>query len=216
MIEVNLLPGATRRPSRRRRAWKLPAINFGLGQFNGTMAGVVAAWLICLIAGGWTFFHNQSRQAELTLNLEKATQDSAHYATIIAANARMKARRDSIASKLELIQDIDADRYTWAHVLDEVSRALPAYTWLMTITEVPDTSSESLRIQIDGRTGNTLALTEFMKDLEQSPFMRNVRLISTSIVTEEQRELHSFSLDVLYEKPPADAIQTVPLFQPEE
>lgn len=216
MIEVNLLPGATRRPSRRRRAWKVPALKLGLGEFNGALAGVVAAWLICLIAGGWTFFHNNHRQAELKLNLEKATQDSAHYATIIAANQRLKARRDSIASKLELIQDIDAQRYVWAHILDEVNRALPAYTWLMTVTEVPDTSSDNLRIQVDGRTGNTLALTEFMKDLEQSPFMRNVRLISTSIVTEEQRELHAFSLDVLYEKPPADAIQTVPLFQPEE
>ncbi len=216
MIEVNLLPGATRRPSRRRRAWKLPALKLGLGQFNNALAGVIAAWILCLVAGGWTYFHNNRRQAELTLNLEKATQDSAHYATIIAADAHLRARRDTIASKLQLIQDIDADRYAWAHVLDEVSRALPAYTWLMTVTEVPDTSSDNLRVQIDGRTGNTLALTEFMKDLESSPFLRNVRLLSTSIVTEQDREVHSFSLDMLYEKPPADAIQTVPLFQPEE
>lgn len=215
MIEVNLLPGATRRPSRRRRAFRVPSFKIGLANFDATLAGVIAAWVLCLTAGGWTLAHSYHRQAELKLDLEKATQDSAHYATVIAANARLKARRDTIASKLQLIQQIDADRYVWAHVLDEVSRALPAYTWLVTITEVPDTTKFP-RIQIDGRTGNTLALTEFMKNLEQSPFLKNVRLISTSIVKADDREVHSFNLDVLYETPPPDVIQTVPLFTPEE
>jgi len=34
---------------------------------------------------------------------------------------------------------IDDNRYTWAHILEEVSRALPAYTWLTTIEQTSKT-----------------------------------------------------------------------------
>ncbi len=216
MIEVNLNPGATRRPSKRRAAsWKLPELK-GRPKIDRILALAVAAWIVGPALLGWMYLSTQHQKTELTLDLEQARQDSAHYATVIQANERLRARRDTIARKLQLIQDIDANRYVWAHVLDEVSRVLPAYTWLVTVAEIPDTTSKAPRFEIDGRTGNTFALTEFMKDLEDSPFVRGVRLISTSIVKEHDKEVHAFAIEARYETPPADAIQTVPLFKPEE
>ena len=55
-----------------------------------------------------------------------------------------------------------------------------------------------------------------MKDLEGSPFVRNVQLVTTTMVKDQGKEVHSFSLQADYEVPPADAIQTVPIFKPEE
>ncbi len=216
MIEVNLNPGAARRPARKR------AVSLKLPEFKGKLKIdrmvliAIGAWIVGGGALAWMNFSTQGKKAELTLNLEQARQDSAHYATVIRANDRLRARRDTIAKKLQLIQDIDANRYIWAHILDEVSRTLPQYTWLVTIAEVPDTAAKTPKFQIDGRTGNTFALTEFMKDLEASPFVRGVRLLSTSIVKEQEKEVHAFSIEAQYETPPADAIQTVPLFKPEE
>ncbi len=217
MIEVNLNPGATRRSSKRRAAsLKLPDFK-GKLKFDRVLALAIAAWVVGPALLGWMFFSSQHQMSELTLDLEQARQDSAHYAVVLKANERLRARRDTIARKLQLIQDIDANRYIWAHILDEVSRTLPNYTWLITIAEVSDTTGGKLpKFQIDGRTGNTFALTEFMKDLEASPFVRGVRLISTAIVKEQDKEVHSFSIQAQYETPPADAIQTVPLFKPEE
>lgn len=215
MIEVNLVPGATR-PSRRRAALKLPSFKGGFGKLDPYLAAVVAAWIACPALVGFMFISTQHRKTELALDLEKARQDSAHYELVIKANERLRARRDSIAGKLQLIQDIDSNRYVWAHLLDEIGRVLPQHTWLITINEKPDTVAALPRFQIDGRTGNTFALTEFMKDLEASPFIRTVRLISTSIVKEQGKEVHSFSLEAGYEIPPADVIQTVPIFKPEE
>lgn len=215
MIEVNLVPGATR-PSRRRAALKLPSFKGGLGKLDPYLAAAVAAWIACPALVGFMFISTQQRKTELALDLEKARQDSAHYALVIKANERLRARRDSIAAKLQLIQDIDANRYIWAHLLDEIGRVLPEHTWLMTISELADTAGHLPHFQIDGRTGNTFALTEFMKDLEASPFIHDVRLISTSIVKVEGKEVHSFTLQADYEVPPADVIQTVPIFKPEE
>ncbi len=216
MIEVNLVPGATRRPSRRRVALKLPSFKGGFGKLDPYLAAVVAAWIVCPALVGFMFFSTQHRKAELALDLEKARQDSAHYALTIKANERLRARRDSIADKLQLIQDIDANRYIWAHLLDEIGRTLPDHTWLTLVSELPDTSAHLPHFQVDGRTGNTFALTEFMKDLEASPFIHDVQLVSTSIVKDQGKEVHSFSLQADYEVPAADAIQTVPIFKPEE
>lgn len=216
MIEVNLHPGATRRPARRRAPLKLPNFKGSLGKFDRLMLFAVAGWIVGPALLGWMYFSTAHAQTELKLDLDTAQQDSAHYAVIIKTNERLKARRDSIARKLELIQDIDAQRYVWAHILDEVERTLPPYTWLVTIAQVADTSGKAPKFTIDGRTGNTFALTEFMKDLEASPFIKSVRLISTGLIREQDREVHNFSMEAQYETPPADAVQTVPLFKPEE
>lgn len=217
MIEVNLLPGATRRVKRRSLGLKLPSFKAaGLAKFDRLLLLAVAGWVLGPGLVGWMYFSTAHTRSELTLDLDKAVQDSAHFALVIKTQERLKARRDTVARKLELIQDIDADRYIWAHILDEVNRALPGYTWLVTIAEMPDTSAKLPKFTIDGRTGNTFALTEFMKDLEASPFIRGVRLISTAMVNEQGKEVHNFSMEAQYETPPPDAVQTVPLFKPEE
>ncbi|MBX6362827.1 MAG: PilN domain-containing protein [Gemmatimonadetes bacterium] len=218
MIEVNLLPGATKRPSRRTRSLALPRPG-RLPEFDRRLAFVIGAWALALLLGGWMQYSASSRKAELELRIDAEAQDSAHYATIIKANARLTARRDTIARKLELIQQIDAGRYVWAHILDEISRALPPYTWLTNIYYVePDTTAAqpTPTFRIEGRTGSNLSLTQLMRDLEASPFIRNVTLVGTEGVTEAGKFVHSFILEAQYEVPPPDAIETVSLFKPED
>jgi Tfp pilus assembly protein PilN len=43
------------------------------------------------------------------------------------------AHRDTLLRRMNLIRAIDEDRFIWPHVLDEVSRALPPYTWLSSL-----------------------------------------------------------------------------------
>jgi hypothetical protein len=39
--------------------------------------------------------------------------------------------RDSLQRQIATIKSVDGDRYIWPHVMDEVTKALPAYTWLV-------------------------------------------------------------------------------------
>jgi Tfp pilus assembly protein PilN len=41
--------------------------------------------------------------------------------------------RDTLLRQVNIIKSIDQDRYVWPHIMDEVSRALPQYTWLSLI-----------------------------------------------------------------------------------
>lgn len=185
-----------------------------LPQLNRKALLVALSWAGSLVLGGWMAVGLQHKRSELSLGLDVAVQDSTRYAAIIKTNERLQARRDTIAQKLEIIQDIDANRYMWAHILDEVSRTLPDYTWLTNLTFLhQDTTAGATPLfRLEGKTGSTLALTQFMQDLEASPFVRNVRLVTTEGTTEQGRFVHGFTLEANYEVPPADAIQTVPLF----
>jgi len=219
VIKINLLPSATRKSQRR-----LPSLG-GLKPKGGMsmpsvdrwLLFVVAAWVVGPLLTAWLFFNVRNQISDLEISIESARMDSARYAEMRAANAILLARQDSIAQKLEIIQDIDAGRYAWVHVMDEISRSMPAYTWLINVVSKPvGTPLETPKFLIEGRCGNTFALTEFMQELEASPFLRAINLMSTDQVREGEALIYKFVLEGEYQAPPPDLIQTVPIFQARE
>jgi len=217
VIEVNLHPGASRRSARRSK--RGPGLLSRLGKVEGLdrwAAFIAGSWIVGPGVIVWLFLGASSRIDELNAQVESAVQDSARYASIISTQQRLIARRDSIRQRLEIIQEIDKGRYVWAHIMDEVSRALPDYTWLYGLRHL---TGEDLapEIQINGRTGSTFALTRFMTDLEASPFIRSVRLTTTQQIQDSQgRELYEFILVASYEEPPPELLDLVPLVELEE
>jgi len=219
VIKINLLPSATKRSQRRlpKFGGLRPKGGMSMPSVDRWLLFLVAAWTVGPLLTAWLFFGTRNRISDLEIAIESARMDSARYAEMRAANAILLARQDSIAQKLEIIQEIDAGRYSWAHVMDEISRALPAYTWLMNVTSKPVISPlETPRFLIEGRSGNTFALTEFMQELEASPFLRSINLMSTDQVREGEALIYSFVLEGEYQSPPPDLIQTVPIFQARE
>ena len=220
MIGVNLRPGATKRTNARRLP-KLPKLGAlsglkGTTRMDGLAGFALATWLLALPLTGYMFISARSRVSNLNVSIEGAVADSTKYANIIAANKRLIERRDTIARKVNIIQEIDAGRYIWPHLLDELSRSLPPYTWLIDVSTLEaDTTLKGPRFRLEGRTGNNFALTKYLQDLEASPFIQNVRLVSTELVRENERLVYSFLLEANYEVPPLDVIQTVPLFAKE-
>jgi Tfp pilus assembly protein PilN len=178
--------------------------------------GAALSVLISIGTAGWLFFSAGSRTEDLTLRIEDAARDSARYADLIEQTEGLRARRDTIGQKVSIIQEIDGARYVWPHVMDEVARSLPDYTWLTGVLQVA--AGMNVTFRIEGRAGNNFALTRFMDNLEASPFVRDVTLITTERIQEaagnRQREVHQFTLDATYEDPPSELIETVPLFSP--
>jgi len=218
MIEVNLLPGGKkRRPSKG---------GGGGGSFLGKLSvpslgslsfDVYTMLAVAVVAGvlgtlGWWYMGLSSRQEEVQVLLAQAVEDSTDYADLIARNATLAARRDSIAQKVDIIQEIDALRYVWPHLLDELARALPDYVWL---TEVIQTTSvgETVNFQVRGLAGNNNAMTLFWRQLQESPFIRGVQLVQTQQVLQPGGQLVvEFQLDCVYGRPPLEFLETIPLF----
>ena len=72
---------------------------------------VVLAAIVILFLG------LRSDREELQVQLNEAVQDSARFADLIARTALLTARRDSIAQRVAIIQEIDHGRFVWPHIL---------------------------------------------------------------------------------------------------
>jgi Tfp pilus assembly protein PilN len=216
LIEVNLLPGGKKRGSRRPGfSLKLPSLGGGGSGRDPWVLGSSLVVLAAAVVGGFLFTTTSSRRGELEVRIEEARADSARYADLILQNEALMARRDSIAQRVEIIQEIDGDRYVWPHIMDEVARALPEYTWLTDLLQL--SLGEELEFRIEGMAGNPFALTQFMENLEASLFIRSVDLITMEQVIDAsdegtRRVVHHFQLEALFERPPPELLETVPLF----
>lgn len=238
MIEINLLPGSGKKT--RATGFSLTAVAGKAGSRVKDPFMIAAAVSIVAAVGSIGFLHmTQTKRAdELTERERRAVQDSTRFVAVLRERNRAEAQRDSVRRQLEIIKRIDNDRFVWAHIMDEVSRALPPYTWLKTINQSaviappappppprqeganadkakqappPEPEQSTLKFQIAGNTVDIQALTRFMKLLEASPFVKNVTIAKAELVTLEGKEVQEFLLEAEYERPEASVIETVPV-----
>jgi len=241
MIEINLLPGSGKKSRRRRAGGGLGAAVSGAVATikDPYLVGMVGCWVVALLVAGGLFWHEQSLAAELSDRETRAVQDSTRYAAVLGEKRRATAQRDSVVRQLNIIKSIDNNRFVWPHVMDEVSAALPSYTWLTTVvqTSTPpsiaaavDTSKagkdkkpaaaaadsadavqDAMRFHIVGNTVDIQALTLFMKQLEASAFIQKVTLVKSNLAAVNGKEVTQFELDCEYQSPDSSAIHTVPV-----
>lgn len=219
MIEVNLLPGSGKGKGRKgggaRRSFSAPSFAGATADRWVLSAGILS--LLALMVIGWLFFSVAGKAEELNVQIEAAQRDSARFADVIRRAETLQSRRDSIAARVAVLQEIDGARYTWPHVMDEVGRALPNFTWLTRINQVSPPPSLVLRVR--GRASTYFALTSFMENLEASPFLGGVRLITSDQVAVQvpgsgARNVYEFELEVAWRDPPPGVIDREPLFGP--
>jgi Tfp pilus assembly protein PilN len=137
MIEINLLPGSGKKA---RKGSSGPKLNLGAGLASirervrdPFLAGAIASGVIGVAIVGFMWFSQAKRESTLDEALQKAVQDSTRYSSVLREREMAEAKRDTIVRSLNMLRAIDDDRYIWPHVMDEVSRALPPYTWLVTL-----------------------------------------------------------------------------------
>jgi Tfp pilus assembly protein PilN len=137
MIQINLLPGGRKKTKSRGAPDLLASLAAVVAQVKDPF--LIAAVASVALAGGavGTLFLAQTREAAQLAERERvAVQDSTRYAAVLGEKAKAQAQVDSVMRQLAVIREIDNNRYVWPHVMDEVSRALPPYTWLNSIEQI--------------------------------------------------------------------------------
>jgi Tfp pilus assembly protein PilN len=236
MIEINLLPGAAKKNKGRGSNFSLKAITAQATDRirDPYMLSAVASFVVAAAVIGFMHFSQSSRADRLVEREESAVRDSTRFAMVLKERRKAESKRDSVVRQLQIIRSIDNDRFVWPHILDEVSRALPPYTWLKSIAQTagsaapvpqaatdkkddkgkkkdPEPSTEPLRFRIVGNTVDIQALTRFMKLLETSPFVQNVQLARSEMVMVDGKEITEFQLDAEYERPERSEMTTAPV-----
>lgn len=211
MIEVNLLPGGKKGRSRSFQ-FKLPGLPSGGGAPDGYILWCIVAGIAAVGYMGYAYMGATAEGEDLAVQLTDGLQDSTLFSDQITRANELIARGDSIAQRVAIIQEIDVDRYVWPHLLHEIARAIPEYTWLR---EVLYASQDPLEVRINGRAGSIPAVTAYMSNLEASPFLRRVTMELTQQTVADNNPddvIYEFELLVTYEHPPLDELRTVPLF----
>jgi len=236
MITVNLRPG-----QKRKRVGSNPFKGL-LDNFRGLgtkvkdplLLAAMAGW-ICVVAWLGFVYLNSARQLyTLEPRLEQARSENRRFKTFLADKRRQEMIRDSLLAQITVIRNVDGDRYVWPHLLDEVTKALPAYTWLVDMgpvaaapvnTAPPKTKADSaaadsakaappvLAFQLNGRTIDIQAYTRFLRQLEASPWIENATPVSAQTVVEKDRPVTAFTIRATFSRADSAYIRTAPFSQ---
>src|SRR6266702_2869961 len=212
MIEINLLPG------KKKRAAPGAGFKFALPDFRGLIATIQNPWLIAasatsavVIVGAVLLFFTQT--------------------------ARLRVAEARLAAEINIIRGIDADRYVWPHVLDQITKALPPYTWLTGVSAlgtgtsqpgaaappgagnapvagaVDSSGAPAVRVWVTGVTVDIQAYTTFLRQLAASPWLTDVSPATSSTVVEADRPVTAFNVSLRYKVADSVYIRTIPLTQ---
>ena len=223
LIQINLLGGSAKKKKKRGGGGgfkmpdvkalvakvKDPALVAGVGLWVGTAVLLAFLW----IGANGTLAARKVEQRELE-------SQARVFRIAIAEKGRLNVLRDALVAELIAIRRIDSDRFIWPHILDEITKALPDYTWVVSLSvlssggaalDIDMAQAPSVRFTIDGRTSDLSAYTRYVRQLSSSPWLTNVQLGGSQSVIEDDREVKAFTITATYRVADSAYIRTVPL-----
>lgn len=219
MITINLRPGLKRSKRGGGGGASLAGSLRSLASSvkNPLPLAAALAWVAVVGFLGWTWFSTNSALGTLEPELEQVRAEHQRYRDFLAQKQREEVIRDSILAQIRTIQSMDGDRFIWPHVLDEVTRALPAFTWITNVSAVagglPDSTGvrPPVQVEVTGRTVDIQGYTRFLRQLEESPFLQNVMAVSAETVVENNRAVTAFVIRATHTSADSAFIRVVPV-----
>lgn len=214
MIEINLLPGAKRKRGGKGGGFTMPDFKAMAGAIKDPwLIASVALWLVAIAVVLLVWLPRKNAVAALEPKLAKTKNEAHRLAEVLGTQAQAQASRDSLASQIGLIRAIDRERYIWPHVMDAVTKALPPYTWLDDLSGVTgaEDSTGGVLVQLTGKSADIQAVTRFVRNLEESPFLEGATQLSTAVVNERGRDVYSYVIKVRYQHPDSTLLTMQPL-----
>src|SRR5439155_673806 len=146
--------------------------------------------------------------------LEAVRIEKRRFDAVIAQKRQSEKIRDSLVAEINVIRGIDADRYVWPHILDQITKALPPYTWLDGVSAqgaggaqpgaanlppgtADSTGAPAVRVWVTGKTVDIQAYTTFLRQLATA----NAEIDSLqTIITRAKEDLASGTVEDLRRK----------------
>jgi Tfp pilus assembly protein PilN len=233
MITVNLRPDLKRRRARSPLAGVMEGFR-GLGGKvkDPLLLACTVSWVVVLGWLGYVFVSTATELNALEPQLEATRSEHKRFKAFLAEKRHQETIRDSLVAQIGVIRTVDGDRYVWSHLMDEVTKALPAYTWLVDMgsaapaaapstapapgAQADSTASDSVvapavTFDVNGRTVDIQAYTRFLRQLEASPWITDVTPVSAQTVVESERPVTAFTIRATYRQADSAYIRTVPL-----
>ncbi|HUT08686.1 MAG TPA: PilN domain-containing protein [Candidatus Latescibacteria bacterium] len=165
------------------------------GGKKGPNLGNLVFLVLVIGLGLFYFFQQKAFTRENTL-LTKARQEKSQLQYVEAKLEEQRKARESLDKKINLIESLNAMRDLAPRLMDELNRRLPEWVWLSELTY------DNKGIQIKGRALSNNLIADYIGNLEASPQLMNVNLVSSTQRTTQGDQYLEFSLRAVLEKKP--------------
>ena len=183
MARINLLPWRAERRKQREREF---FAHLGLAAVGGLMLVVIwAMWMNMRI-------NNQNqRNAYLKAQIHQLDQR-------IAQIKDLEKVRDHLLARKRIIEKLQADRSKMVHLFDELVKTIPPSVRLTQMTQQGDT------LKLKGVAQSSASVADYMRNLENSPWMKNIELGRIDNKHADTRMPYVFDLKMNMVKPKSD------------
>ena len=168
MIRINLIAGE-------RRVAKAAGRSFDVAQ-KITLVGSLILVLTALLVG-WRYWSLSQREAQMLADIEAARREESRLTEVLKQVAAFEAQRAQLTERVSLIDELRRGQSAPVHIVDQISRALPEMTWLISLKQ------EGYDVTIQGRSTTLAALSDFVGNLEATRyFKRPVEIVESEVV----------------------------------
>lgn len=162
----------------------------------GLIAGVIAA------AAYW-FVYNRALTERVALVAQRKGE-AEKLESIIRDVENYQKRKDSLQSRIDLINQLKQNQKGPVRIMDQISKDLPDLVWLDTMDIV------SGKITMNGRGLNPNAIANFVENIKNDPYFEEPSLNSLTQVS-AQPVIYQFAMTFSFSyapKPPAGTVAT--------
>ena len=183
MLKINLLP--VRQLKKRAKAKK---------QF----VGMVILFVIVLASLAATAVLQSQKIDSLETNISALNKKKESYTPTLNKISQLKKDREELSRKTEIIHKLKADSSLTVRVLDEVATKVDKQRMWLEALQQQNASLSLSGVALDNQT-----VAQFMDNLKESPFVKDVTLTSSSLKVVSGRNLKSFELTCVVAQPDA-------------
>jgi type IV pilus assembly protein PilN len=168
----------------------------------------VGSTLILLTTVGvcaWRYSKMTRESAALEAQISSAQQEASRLQSIIVEVQQFERRTAQLQQRVVLIEQLGKGQTGPVHMLDQISRALPAMLWL---TELKQVGPDAI---IDGKSTTQTGVSDFAANLEASGyFKRPVEIVSTQAesIPQPPRQVIRFTIKAQFVWPTAGPAKT--------
>ena len=197
MIRINLLTAERAATAKKKSGLATSGQKMAIG-CSLILVGAVAVM-------GWRYWIVNRDSKALDAEISAAQQETTRMHSIILQVQQFEQRKAQLQQRVVLIEQLRKDQRGPVHMLDQISRALPAMLWL---DEVKQDVKQPDQVMIEGHSTTLTGLSDFVANLEASGyFKRSIEIVSTTTETIKgpPGELIKFQLRALFQVPGAPA-----------
>lgn len=136
----------------------------------------------------------EGRLAVLQNQLSTVRKETDLYRDKIQLVEELTAKRADVAARIDVISELDRNRFARVRVMDLLNRTLPQLTWITDVQEVG--SARGPAVNVSGMTSSNLKVSQFMTALLADPLVRGVDLMVSEQTAIGETNVTRFTLQI--------------------